>query len=278
MQKNKLRQFLSVIKYQSFLQIWKLDKYLRALQRFHLTRKLVESSLGVTPENNEAVIVPVGEVIRGGESVVLPYQYLLPLVERASGHFILGRCPCRNAESCTTAPHDFGCLFLGEAVMMLPERVGQQTDTDGALAHMERALAYGLVPMIVHASFDAEMLSLPYEKMLTVCFCCDCCCTVRNHLRLGPSSFDDTVHRMPGLQVMIGAECNSCGECHSVCPVSAIWFGEDGNSEIDLARCKGCGLCVQVCPQEAPVLVLDQDVDVLARLTERIRKRTQVGI
>jgi len=278
MQKNKLRQILSVIKYQSFLQIWKLDKYLRALQRFPLTRTLLENSLGVTPENNDAVIVPVGEVIRGGESVVLPYQYLLPLVKKASGHFILGRCPCRNAEGCTSAPKDFGCLYLGQAVTMLPERVGQQTDTAGALRHMERALAYGLVPMIVHASFDAEMLSLPYQQMLVVCFCCDCCCTVRSHMRLGPSAFDDTIHRMPGLRVEISQECNACGECHSVCPMSAIRFGPDGISEIDLVRCKGCGLCVQACPQEAPALVLDEDVDVLARLTERIRKRTQVGI
>jgi Fe-S-cluster-containing hydrogenase component 2 len=60
--------------------------------------------------------------------------------------------------------------------------------------------------------------------------------------------------------------------------VSAINFGEDGLSKIDQVRCKGCGLCVQVCPQGAPMLVMDENVDVLTRLEERIRQRTEVGI
>lgn len=278
MQRNKLRQFLSIVKYRFILQIWKLDKYQRALHRFPPVHKLLKAGLDETPENNQAVIVPVAEAIRGGESVVLPYQYLLPLVEKASRHFILGCCPCRNAEGCTAAPHDFGCLYLGEAVGLLSEKVGRHISAAGAQAHIEQALALGLVPMIVHASFDAEMLNLPYKKMLAVCFCCDCCCTVRSHMRLGPSTFDDTIQRMPGLRVEIGEACDGCGECHIVCPVSAIGYGVTGLSEIDQSRCKGCGLCVQACPHGAPALVLDDLVDVLDRLTERIRQRTDVGI
>lgn len=278
MQKNKLRQFFSVLKFRFILQIWKLDKYQRALHKFPLTHKIMESTLNESPERNEAVIVPVGEVIQGKESVVLPYQYLLPLVEKAGGHFILGRCPCRSAEGCTTAPHDFGCLFLGEATAGISDKIGRQTDAAGAQAHMEKALSLGLVPMIVHSSFDANMLDLPYHRMLAVCFCCDCCCAVRSRMRLGPSTFDDTIQRMPGLRVEIGPECNACGECHAVCPVSAIEFGEDGVSEIDQTRCKGCGMCVQVCPQDAPILLMDENVNVLARLEERIRQRTDVGI
>jgi UDP-glucose 4-epimerase len=278
MRKNKLRQFFSVLKYQFILRLWRLDKYQRNLHKYPFTRKLLKGGLDETPENNEAIIVPVGETITGGNSVVLPFQYLLPLVEKAGGYFILGNCPCRNAADCGSAPADFGCLYLGEATALLSEKIGRRINAVGAKAHIERALALGLVPMIVHASFDADMLSLPYRKMLAVCFCCDCCCTVRNHMRLGPSTFDDTIKRMPGLQVEIGAPCNACGECHLVCPVSAIHFGEAGISEIDPGLCKGCGLCVQVCPQEAPVLVLDESVDVMAHLIERIRQRTDVGI
>lgn len=278
MQKKKLRQLWSVIKYRLILQLWKLDKFQRALHKHPLTRRLFQNSLDESAENNQAVIVPVGEVIRGGESVVLPYQLLLPLVQKAGGFFILERCPCRNAEGCTVAPHDFGCLYLGEAVRTLPAAMGRQIDVVGAQAHIEKGLALGLVPMIVHASFDAEMLSLPYQKMLAVCFCCDCCCTVRNHLRLGPSSFDETIQRIPGLLVEVGAGCDGCGGCHAVCPVSAICFGEDGISVINQSVCKGCGLCVQVCSQEAVNLLLDDSIDVLARLEERIRQRTDVGI
>ena len=119
------------------------------------------------------------------------------------------------------------------------------------------ALSLGLVPMIEHASFDAKMLNLPYKKVLAVCFCCDCCCTVRTRLRLGPTTFDDTIKRMPGLRVEIGVGCDGCGTCHAVCPVSSIHFTVDGLSEIDLAHCKGCGLCVEVCLQDAVVLVVD---------------------
>ena len=30
--------------------------------------------------------------------MVLPYQILKPIVEKAGGHMLLGRCPCRNGE------------------------------------------------------------------------------------------------------------------------------------------------------------------------------------
>jgi UDP-glucose 4-epimerase len=278
MRENKPRQMWPIIKYKLILEFWKLDKYQRALHRFSFTRRLLKDSLDETTENNEAFIIPVEAVISGGESVILPYQYLFPLVEKANGYFILGRCPCRNAEGCNAAPHDFGCLYLGEAAAQLPSRIGKQTNNAGALAHIEQAVQLGLVPMIVHASFDAEMLSLPYQKMLAVCFCCDCCCTVRNHMRLGPSTFDDTIQRLPGLLVEITSECDACGDCHQVCPVGAIRFGDDGISEIDQSICKGCGLCGQVCPHGAPVLRLDPTIDVLERLQERIRQRTDVGI
>jgi UDP-glucose 4-epimerase len=278
MRKNKLRRLWAIVKYQLILEFWKLDKYQRALHRFQFTRKLLKDSLDEAPENNEAFIIPIEEVISGGENVVLPYQYLLPLVEKANGYFILGRCPCRNAEGCNAAPHDFGCLYLGEAAAQLPPTIGRQTNNDGAQVHIEEAIHLGLVPMIVHASFDADMLSLPYQKMLAVCFCCDCCCTVRNHMRLGPSTFDDTIQRLPGLRVEITSACDACGECHQVCPVAAIRFGDNGTSEINQSICKGCGLCGQVCPHGAPVLMKDPDVDVLERLQARIRRRTDVGI
>jgi UDP-glucose 4-epimerase len=278
MREIKLRQLLPTLKYKLILEFWKLDKYQRALHRFPLTRKLLRGSLDETTENNQAIILPVREVIAGSESVVLPYQYLLPLLEKADGFFILNRCPCRNAENCSAAPHDFGCLYLGKATEQLSAQIGRRIENAGAQAHIQQALALGLVPMIVHASFDAEMLSLPYEKMLAVCFCCDCCCTVRNHMRLGPSTFDETIQRLPGLRVEITSACDACGECHAVCPVSAIQFGDEGFSEIDQARCKGCGLCGQTCPHAAPVMSMDDDIDALAVLEARIRQRTDVGI
>ena len=96
-------------------------------------------------------------------------------------------------------------------------------------------------------------------------------------MRLGPSTFDDTMQRLPGLTVTIGEACTACGLCHAECPVQAIEF-VDGISVIDQQRCKGCGICATVCPEGAPQLQMDAATDVVANLIERIRSRTDVGL
>jgi hypothetical protein len=37
-------------------------------------------------------------------------------------------------------------------------------------------------------------------------------------MRLGPSTFDDTVQRLPGLTVQIGETCKGCGLCAALRP------------------------------------------------------------
>ena len=266
-----------VLRYRYILQLWKLAKFQRWAARNSFFQRWVKMELDVPPEDNEAIIIPIQETIRGTESTVLPYQILQPIVEKAGGHMTLNHCPCRNGEGCQSFPHDFGCLFLGDAVKGVSAKIGTQLDVGGAMQHVERALEMGLVPMIVHASFDADLISVPYHQMLAVCFCCDCCCTVRHHMRLGPSTFDETMHRLPGLSVVIGESCNACGICHAECPVQAIDF-IDGISVIDQSACKGCGLCAAVCPQGAPQLQMDEAMDVVEALMKRIRQRTDVGV
>lgn len=131
--------------------------------------------------------------------------------------------------------------------------------------------------MIVHASFDADLISVPYHKMLAICFCCDCCCTVRHHMRRGPSTFDDTMKRLAGLRVTIAENCTACELCHTQCPVHAIKFA-NSISVIDQDRCKGCGLCAAICPEAAPQLQMDDSMDAVEILMERIRSRTDIGV
>jgi UDP-glucose 4-epimerase len=266
-----------VLRYRYALEMWKLAKLQRWAARHRFFSRWVKIDLDVPPEEADAVIIPVEHTVPGGESTVLPFQILEPIIERAGGHMLLERCPCRNGEGCSTYPRDFGCLFLGEAVREVSPKIGTQTDVDGARAHVARALELGLVPMIVHARFDAALISVPYRKMLAVCFCCDCCCTIRHSMRLGPSRFDDTVQRLPGLRVEIGEACVACKSCHESCPVQAISL-QGSVSVIDQDSCKGCGLCAAVCPEGAPQLHLDEAVDMVGELTERIRSRTEVGI
>ena len=266
-----------VLKYRFILEAWKLEKVQRWFTGHPLFGRWYKSYLGETPENNEATILPLQEVIFEGENTVLPYPLLEALIQSAGGHFILGKCPCRNGEGRHSTLKDFGCLFLGEAVGGVSPKIGRHSDVQGALTHTKEGIEHGLVPMIVHARFDAEMLSLPYHKILVVCFCCDCCCTIRHHLRLGPSSFDDTVRRLPGLSVQITDACEGCGLCVEKCPVQAIEI-YNNIAVLDQQRCKGCGVCASVCPNEAPQFKMDEDVDVIEALFARIRARTDIGV
>jgi UDP-glucose 4-epimerase len=274
---KKLIENNPVLRYRYILEMWKLAKLERWAAQHPIFSRWVKMELDVSHKDNDAIIIPIQEKIRGTENTALPYQILAPIIKKAGGYMKLNRGPCRNGEGCSSYPHDFGCLFLGEAVKDVSAEIGDQTDMDGAIQHMDQALDLGLVPMIVHASFDADLISVPYNKMLAICFCCDCCCTVRHHMRLGPSTFDKTMQRLPGLTVAIGETCTACSTCHSVCPVKAIEFVE-GVSLIDQNRCKGCGLCAAICPEDVPHLHMDENTDTVKQLIERICSRTAIGL
>jgi UDP-glucose 4-epimerase len=227
-------------------------------------------------DSNEAIIIPVQEAVRGTESVMLPFPLLTPLVSQASARTILNECMCRRAEGCRAHPQEFGCLFLGDGAAKIDRSMGRQASVDEAMAHVQRALETGLVPLVVHAAFDAWMLDIPYRRTLAICFCCDCCCTVRQGLRLAPPAFWDTVVRLPGLTVIASPACTGCGLCAEVCHIGAISL--DGGAAQISDSCKGCGRCAIVCPAEAITVGVAEEVDVLDRLMGRIERRTDIGL
>jgi ferredoxin len=228
----------------------------------------------VSADHNRHIIIPVNRVISGTESVVLPPDVLEALVTRASRHVTLNQCLCRRAEHCHTYSRDIGCLFLGDAASQINPELGRALSPDEALAHARQAVDAGLTPMIVHAAYDAELLGIDYDRMLAVCFCCDCCCTVRKSLRSGPHEFEETVLRFPGLRVEVGPECSGCGQCLHLCAAAAIRL-EDGRAAISEA-CKGCGRCAATCPQGAIALHLDDGMNVMARLFALVEERTTI--
>ncbi len=47
------------------------------------------------------------------------------------------------------------------------------------------------------------------------------------------------------------SKCISCGSCVEICPVGAIYFGDDGRAQIDEEKCIRCGSCEATCPVDA---------------------------
>ena len=47
------------------------------------------------------------------------------------------------------------------------------------------------------------------------------------------------------------SKCISCGSCVEICPVGAIYFGDDGRAQIDEEKCIKCGSCEATCPVDA---------------------------
>jgi len=289
----------SRLRYKLLLTLWPLGKCTHWFGKLPLLRSLLASK--TSTETNEAILLPsvptraitVGREIVGTESVALPYPLLAPLIERASARTVLNECPCRRAERCTSYPRDVGCLFLGAGAAQIDAELGRRATSDEALAHVRRAMDAGLMPTVLHSTFDAYLLDIPYRHQLAICFCCDCCCTVRHSLKLDTPGFRDTVIRLPGLTVEVAPSCTGCGACLSVCPVQAISLHESSHkakvrppssaqhpvkAHIDLERCKGCGRCVSSCPSNAIRLNLADRAQMLSHLFARVAQRTDIGI
>jgi len=206
------------------------------------------------PKDN---VIPVNRQLTGPESIVLPSQVVEHFIARASHHWIMNACICRDASACHDYPIDLGCLFLGEAVLQINPALGRLVPQEEALAHVRRCREAGLVHLIGRNKLDTVWLGAgPGDRLMTICNCCPCCCLWRMLPRLDPA-ISAKVTRMPGVNVTVTDRCAGCGTCTAgICFVDAIRL-VDGCATID-AACRGCGRCVEVCPNEAIELTIDE--------------------
>jgi ferredoxin len=218
---------------------------------------------------HQVTMIPVNEPITQGEHTVLPYALLEALVERSSERFIMTECVCRRQENCQLHPTDFGCIFIGDGAARIDPALGKLCTVEDAKEHIQRGMQAGLYPLIAHTVLDAFTLGIPYKRMLTVCFCCECCCLVQRGLRQGPAALLKAIQPLPGLKVTINNDCSACGNCIEACPVEAISLNSH-KAQIDDA-CKGCGICLNECPSGAIQMEMDGKTDLWAAFAERIK-------
>ena len=216
-------------------------------------------------EGDDIIYLPKDSVIQINESVtcpedmVLPSQLLEHFIEKATHHWIMNFCICRDASGCRDHPIDLGCLFLGEAVLGINPEFGRLTSKEEALAHVRRCRDAGLVHMIGRNKLDTVWLGVdPGHKLLTICNCCPCCCLWKMIPDIDPS-IGRKITKMPTVSVAVREDCVGCGLCvEGVCFTDAIHM--DDELAVIGDACRGCGRCVEICPADAIELSFDEDL------------------
>lgn len=195
-------------------------------------------------------ILPVNANLGQPVQTQLSRELLVGLINRSTAVGAMHECLCRATGGCEEFPKDLGCLVLGQSVHSLHPGLGREVSREEAIEVVDRSLALGLSPMVVHFKGDALLWSLEHSKMLTICFCCPCHCMLRDALILRGVG-GSRLTGLPGVSINHQeSQCIGCGQCADVCVANAIRL-EDDRPAIDQERCVRCGRCAMVCPSGA---------------------------
>jgi ferredoxin len=221
---------------------------------------------------DDLIYLPRDQVIAVNEAIDLPGEMVVPsqiveyFIKRATTHWIMDFCLCRDGNQCQDYPIELGCLFLGQAAAGINPKLGRQVTQEEALAHVQRCREAGLVHLIGRNKLDTVWLGVgPGDRLMTICNCCPCCCLWRVLPHVAPQ-IGAKVSRMPGVTVAVSDRCLGCGTCiQERCFVEAIHLIA-GRAVID-DECRGCGRCVAVCPQQAIEISVDHGQFVAESIT-----------
>ncbi len=208
--------------------------------------------------NNE--VITINETIEKPPDTVLPTQILDNIIDKAEHFYLLNVCFCRFFNNCKDYPTDVGCLFVGESVLSIaPTHLGRLVSRDEARAHVKKARDRGLVHMIGKTFPESYFLEVDDDKLLTVCNCCPCCCTI-SLFEYFPKEIGKLCRKLPGVTVKVDKDkCVGCKTCtKDVCFVNAIHVIK-GKAIIDQDYCKACGRCIVACPKKAINISINDD-------------------
>lgn len=212
--------------------------------------------------------IQIGKTLERPEETALPSEIIHHFIDKATFHWIMNFCICRDASKCKDYPIEYGCLFLGEAARGINPKLGREVTKEEAHEYLNKCRDAGLVHLIGRNKLDATWLGVsPGDKLLTVCNCCPCCCLWKILPDL-KSEIGRKVTKMPGVDVRVTDACVGCGTCtEGICFVNAITL-VDGRSVIS-DQCRGCGRCVEICPESAIEMTIE-NMDFVRSSVDRV--------
>ena len=221
------------------------------------------------PESSDMRWLPVNSDIVMPQGLPLPTAILDRLIEEASHRVIIEYCGCREGFRCEHFPADLGCLMLGDSAVEIKNYPAREVGVEEAREHARRAIELGLVPAAGKTRVDNSIYRIrDVGRLLTICFCCDCCCLTR-FAHIGPLGLvEGTFPRLDGISISVTEKCRGCGKCVEACYVGAISL--EGGRAVMGERCRACGRCATACPSGA-IEVRMEDPDFFDKTIERIR-------
>jgi ferredoxin len=218
-------------------------------------------------------IIAINRDIADPGQAVLPSQVVEHFINKASHHWIMNNCICRQASNCQDYPVGLGCLFMGEAIEGINPALGRRVSKEEALSHVKKCREAGLVHFVGRNKLDSVWLGVgPVNKLLTICNCCPCCCLWKI-LPVISGNISEKVNKLPGVNVKVTGACTGCGICSdNVCFVNAISM--NSGMAIISGDCRGCGRCAAICPMDA--IQVEYDASAIGRAIDNIESLVQV--
>lgn len=208
--------------------------------------------------NDDTMIIPnvkkisINKEIKSEGSSFLPTDIIKEVVSSFDDIVIMNKCLCRNSNDCKDYPIDIGCIFLGPTARKIPEQISHKATKEEAFKQIDEADKAGLSHIMGKNRIDSVWMNVkPAEGLFTICHCCPCCCLWKVYPNLA-DSIQDTIHKLPGVQVEINKnKCINCKKClNNGCYSDAIYL-ENDSIHINQDKCLGCGICTHACKHDA---------------------------
>ncbi len=213
--------------------------------------------------------LPINQDIELPTSAPMPPKLLDRFIEEASHRVVYRDCVCRQANKCEHYPIGIGCLQMGDSALEAPSSLVREVSVSEAKEYVANAIDNGLVPVVGKVRIDNFIFGIKDRaRLLTVCFCCECCCITRFNRHAPAQYLDSLFPRLDGIRIDVTDECTGCGTCAEHCYIKAVSI-TDGRAVIG-DKCRACGRCATMCPNDAVKITID-DPEFLDKAYDAIR-------